>query len=110
EYSVVIHEYYSRECQNPVHLTVDPTDHGISVKAYVSTMFGVPGRNVGTMFTPIDDVTIFYCYDPEMIGVRACMYAAGMPSVTSDKQGVYLTNELDQILQMCNKCQEIIAR
>jgi len=23
EHSVLIHEYYSRECKNPVHLTVD---------------------------------------------------------------------------------------
>lgn len=110
EYSVVIHEYYSRECQNPIHLTVDPSHDGINVKAYVSTMFGVPGKNVGTMFTPIDDVSISYCYEPELVGVRACMYAAGLPSVTTEPNGVHLTNELDQIIQMCNKCQEIIAR
>ncbi|KPL98752.1 hypothetical protein NH340_JMT00161 [Sarcoptes scabiei] len=110
EYSVVIHDYYSRECQNPIHLTVDPTVDGISVKAYVSTIFGVPNKNVGTMFTPIDDVTISYCYDNESIGVRACMYSAGLPSVTVDAKEVFLTKELDQIIQMCNKSQDNIAR
>lgn len=110
EYSVVIHDYYSRECQNPIHLTVDPTPDGISVKAYVSTVFGVPGKTVGTMFTPIDDVTISYCYDPELIGVRACMYASGLPSVSVDGKEICLSNELDQIIQMCNKCQDSISR
>nr|XP_046916451.1 eukaryotic translation initiation factor 3 subunit F-like [Dermatophagoides farinae] len=110
EYSVVIHDYYSRECQNPIHLTVDPSADGISVKAYVSTIFGIPGKNVGTMFTPIDDISISYCYEPELIGVRACMYAAGLPSVSTDSKEIFLANELDQIIQMCNKCQDDIAR
>ncbi|OTF78195.1 eukaryotic translation initiation factor 3 subunit F-like protein [Euroglyphus maynei] len=110
EYSVVIHDYYSRECQNPIHLTVDPSADGISVKAYVSTIFGIPGKNVGTMFTPIDDITISYCYEPELVGVRACMYAAGLPSVSTDSKEIFLANELDQIIQMCNKCQDNIAR
>ncbi|KAI2804366.1 hypothetical protein RDWZM_007791 [Blomia tropicalis] len=110
EYSVVIHEYYSRECQNPIHLTVDPSESGINVKAFISTAFGIPGKNMGTMFTPIDDSTISYCFEPEMIGVRACMYSAGLPSVTSDGKPVYLDNELDQIIQMSIKCQEIISK
>ena len=32
EYSVVIHEYYSRETNNPVHLTVNPSKTGINIK------------------------------------------------------------------------------
>ena len=32
EYSVVIHEYYSRETNNPIHLTVNPTKSGINIK------------------------------------------------------------------------------
>lgn len=110
EYSVVIHDYYSRECHNPVHMTVDPTSSGVSTKAYVTTTFGVPGKNTGTMFTPIEDVSISYCYEPETIGVRACMYAAGLPSVTTDGKPLFLENELEQIIQMSKKCQEIIAK
>lgn len=110
EYSVVIHDYYSRECQNPIHLTVDPSTDGVNVKAFISTVFGIPGRNMGTMFTPIDDIIISYCSEPEMIGVRACMYAAGLPSVTTDGKPKYIENELEQIIQMSVKCQEIIGK
>lgn len=110
EYSVVIHEYYSRECSSPIHLTVDPTEEGIAVKAYTSILFGVPGKSMGTMFTPIDDVSISYCSDPELTGLRSCMYAAGLPSVSSNSKPVYLDNELDQILSMSTKCQENIAK
>ena len=37
EHSVLIHEYYSREAPNPIHLTVDTgLQHGrMSIKAYV---------------------------------------------------------------------------
>ncbi|XP_041038586.1 eukaryotic translation initiation factor 3 subunit F, partial [Carcharodon carcharias] len=37
EHSVLIHEYYSREAQNPVHVTVDTMlqDGRMSIKAYV---------------------------------------------------------------------------
>lgn len=111
EYSVVIHDYYSRECPNPIHLTVDPSEGGVQTKCYVSTTFGVPGKSMGTMFAPIDDVTISYCYEPEMVGVRACMYASGFPGVTSgDNKNVYLDNELEQIIQMSSKCQESISK
>lgn len=38
EYSVVIHEYYAREANNPIHLTVDPTKSGISIKGNASLL------------------------------------------------------------------------
>jgi len=36
EHSLLIHEYYSREAKNPIHLTVDTTLRGtkMGVKAY----------------------------------------------------------------------------
>jgi len=36
EHSVLIHEYYSRECKNPVHLTVDTSlkNAKMTMKAY----------------------------------------------------------------------------
>jgi len=36
-HSVLIHEYYSKECKNPVHLTVDTTlkNNHTDMKAYV---------------------------------------------------------------------------
>ena len=32
EYSALIHEFYTRESTNPVHMIVDPTPTGISIK------------------------------------------------------------------------------
>ncbi|KAK2505104.1 hypothetical protein MC885_020533 [Smutsia gigantea] len=68
EHSVLIHEYYSREAPNPIHLTVDTSlqNSRMSIKAYVSTLMGVPGRTMGVMFTPL---TVKYAYyDTERIG------------------------------------------
>lgn len=65
-HSSVIHEYYARECNNPIHLTVDSSLQGgrMGLKAYVCINLGVPGGKSGCMFTPINtDVT---CYEPEV--------------------------------------------
>lgn len=66
-HSSVIHEYYARECNDPIHLTVDTSLQGgrMGLKAYVCINLGVPGGKSGCMFTPINtDVT---CYEPEVI-------------------------------------------
>ena len=54
-HSSVIHEYYARECNNPVHLTVDTTlvnTTRMGIKAYVCVQLGVPNGKQGCMFTP----------------------------------------------------------
>ncbi|XP_060571212.1 eukaryotic translation initiation factor 3 subunit F-like [Ruditapes philippinarum] len=69
EHSLLIHEYYSREAKNPVHLTVDTTLRGnkMGIKAFVSTQIGTPGKTVGTMFAPVQvEIT---SYEPEKVGV-----------------------------------------
>ena len=35
EYSLIIHDFYTRETANPVHITVDPKETGISVKGLI---------------------------------------------------------------------------
>lgn len=55
-HSSVIHEYYVRECNNPVHLTVDTTltnTTRMAIKAYVCVPLGVPNGKQGSMFTPV---------------------------------------------------------
>ena len=67
-HSVLIHEYYSRETKNPIHMTVDTFMRGgkMNMKAYISTAIGIPGKTTGTMFTPIQvGIT---SYDPEQTG------------------------------------------
>jgi len=69
-HSVLIHDYYSRETNNPVHLTVDTSlsEGSVTWKAFTSTAFGVPGKNTGIMFTPckVDIVG----YEPELVGMK----------------------------------------
>lgn len=65
-HSSVIHEYYARECNNPVHLTVDTSLQGgrMGLKAYVCINLGVPGGKSGCMFTPINTEVTYY--EPEV--------------------------------------------
>jgi translation initiation factor 3 subunit F len=56
---VLIHEYYSRECTNPIHVTVDTmlNDYKMGVKAYVSVPMGVPGKTTGqSEISPINKI------------------------------------------------------
>lgn len=69
-HSVLIHDYYSRETSNPIHLTVDTSlaDGNVTWKAFTSTAFGVPGKNTGTMFTPCKVEVVGY--EPELVGMK----------------------------------------
>ncbi|KAG7173777.1 Eukaryotic translation initiation factor 3 subunit F-1-like 1 [Homarus americanus] len=71
DHSLLIHDYYSRVTNNPIHLTVDTTLHGgrMNIKGYVSASMGVPGRTPGTMFAPIPVEVISYA--PEIVGTNA---------------------------------------
>lgn len=65
-HSSVIHEYYARECREPVHVTLDTSLQGarMGLRAYVCVALGVPRGKQGCMFTPIDvQVT---SYEPEV--------------------------------------------
>ncbi|XP_053213554.1 eukaryotic translation initiation factor 3 subunit F-1-like [Panonychus citri] len=105
EYSVLIHEFYTRETSNPVHITVDPTSAGISVKGYTLTPFGVPGKSTGTMFSHIKSVDITGGYEAEMIGLKACMAASGI----GESKAVTYDSEIDMILAASKKCSDIIT-
>nr|XP_056704531.1 eukaryotic translation initiation factor 3 subunit F [Euleptes europaea] len=92
EHSVLIHEYYSREAHNPIHLTVDTSlqNGRMSIKAYVSTAMGVPGKTMGVMFTPLTVKYVYY--DTERIGVdlvmKTCLSPNRVISLSSDLQQV----------------------
>lgn len=68
--SSVIHDYYIRECKNPVHMTLDTNLVGTSmgIKGYVHVPIGVPGGKSGIMFTQIPSEVI--CYNSEVTGLR----------------------------------------
>ncbi|XP_052796134.1 eukaryotic translation initiation factor 3 subunit F-like [Mya arenaria] len=104
EHSLLIHEYYSREAKNPVHLTADTTlrNNKFGLKAYVSTQIGTPGKTVGTMFAPIQvDVT---SYEPEKVGVGVIQGGKYNP-----KRSVNLINDLAQVERACGMLQQKLA-
>ncbi|CAH1983905.1 unnamed protein product [Acanthoscelides obtectus] len=107
-HSAVIHEYYSRECNNPVHVTVDTSlqNGRMGLKAYVCVPLGVPNGKPGCMFTSIPiDIT---CYDPEVFGLHLCekTMTVGRLRTVSPMQdlnqvaeaGTKMTILLDQVL------------
>ncbi|XP_014213457.1 eukaryotic translation initiation factor 3 subunit F [Copidosoma floridanum] len=72
-HSSVIHEYYARECNNPIHLTVDTTLEGttrMGIKAYICVKLGVPNGKTGCMFTPAK--VQIQSYNPEVVGLQLC--------------------------------------
>ena len=107
DYSVLIHDYYSRETAVPVHLTVTPNKdiNDVAVKAYVSTPFGVPGKTVGTLFSPVSSLTKTAGYETELVGLKSCMSASGIP----DKRPVSFESEVEMLLAAAVKCSENIG-
>jgi len=69
-HSTLIHEYYSIECDNPIHLTIDCQlkSGRMDIKTYISSPMGVPGGTMGIIFTPIP-MEIKY-YEPELVAVQ----------------------------------------
>jgi translation initiation factor 3 subunit F len=106
EHSVLIHEYYSRECKNPVHLTVDTTvkqGGRMAIKAYTSTQMGIPGKTTGTMFTPVPfELT---SHEAESVGVDFIQVAKDRP-----KRMVSTVNDLQQLTTTCAHMQEMLSK
>ncbi|PSN53426.1 Eukaryotic translation initiation factor 3 subunit F [Blattella germanica] len=97
-HSSVIHEYYARECNNPIHLTLDTTLQGnrMGIRAYVNVPIGVPGGKSGCMFTPVNvEVT---CYEPEVVGVQLCQ-----KTMTLGKKTVEPMLDLAQVAEASQK-------
>lgn len=134
EYSVVIHDYYSRETNNPIHLTVNPSKSGINIKgksrkhvyivydwsltisvlfpllhiAFIATPFGVPNKSAnGIMFSPIKNVSVVGGYETELVGLKACMLASGVPDKTVNQS---YESEVDMIFSYCKKSSDLISQ
>ncbi|MCI4393462.1 hypothetical protein PGIGA_G00157580 [Pangasianodon gigas] len=104
EHSVLIHEYYSREAQNPIHLTVDTAlqSNKMNIRAYVSAQMGVPGKTLGVMFTPLTVKYVYY--DTERIGVDLLQRTRASPSRTNG-----LTSDLSQVASSAGRIQEMLT-
>lgn len=76
-HSTLIHEYYSIECENPIHLTIDCQlkSGRMDFKTYVSSPMGVPGGTMGIIFTPVP-MEIKY-FEPELVAVQTFAKSKG---------------------------------
>jgi len=83
EHSVLIHEFYSRETENPIHLCVDTDlkNERMAITAYVSASMGVPDMTVGTVFTPILCETRFH--ETDDVGLQVLKRTLASPDNTS---------------------------
>lgn len=61
QHSVLIHEFYGRETEIPVHLTVntDLKKENMAINCYTSSPLGTPGNPTGTVFTPINSEIVY---------------------------------------------------
>ncbi|KAH8332828.1 hypothetical protein KR074_011476, partial [Drosophila pseudoananassae] len=106
-HSSVIHEYYARECNNPVHLTVDTSLQGgrMGLRAYVCIQLGVPGGKSGCMFTPIPvELT---SYEPETFGLKLLQKTVGVSPAHRPKT-VPPMLDLAQISEASQKLQQLL--
>ncbi|CAG0881130.1 unnamed protein product, partial [Darwinula stevensoni] len=103
EHSVLIHEYYSRECPNPLHLTVDTSlsNFGLDVKAYISVPMGVPGKTSGTMFASLP--VAITSYEPETVGITASLKGGVNPQKVVD-----CPSDLQQVAAASKRMQEML--
>ncbi|KAM3956402.1 eukaryotic translation initiation factor 3 subunit f1 [Aphomia sociella] len=109
-HSSVIHEYYSRECRSPVHVTLDTSLAGgrMGLRGYVCVPLGVPRGKQGCMFTPVE--VALTSYDPEIVGLQLCQKTMGPGGRSRQVQPMMdlaqvaeaaskLSSLLDQVLQ-----------
>ncbi|XP_067011926.1 eukaryotic translation initiation factor 3 subunit F [Anabrus simplex] len=103
-HSSLIHEYYARECNNPIHLTLDTTlqNTRMGIRAYLNVPIGVPGGNSGCMFTPINVEVV--CYEPEVVGVQLCQKTMG----SSSKKVVEPMMDLSQVAEASQKLTSLL--
>lgn len=97
DYSVLIHDFYARETENPVHLCLDTemSDARMAVNAYVTAPMGVPGETVGSLFTPVKTDTLLF--EPERVGLKALSH-----TMTSKDNSVPLLTDLEHVSSFCS--------
>uniref|UniRef100_A0A8W8KTX4 Eukaryotic translation initiation factor 3 subunit F n=1 Tax=Magallana gigas TaxID=29159 RepID=A0A8W8KTX4_MAGGI len=88
EHSVLIHEYYTREAKNPVHVTVDTGLKGSKM-------------DVKCMFTPVQ--VEINTYEPEKVGVDLIQQGK---SIGNNKRTVSMVSDLTQVERACSNLQE----
>eukprot|EP00051_Salpingoeca_urceolata_P002301 m.48959 g.48959 ORF g.48959 m.48959 type:complete len:287 (-) comp12036_c0_seq2:49-909(-) len=107
EHSTLIHEFYSRDTKNPVHICIDTKLSGgrMSVLAVVSAPMGVPktGEAVGTLFTPVKcEVEL---HEPERIALDLMQRGLGREKAGTTS---FIT-DLEQVFESTAKLQDMLG-
>jgi len=102
-HSALIHEYYSRESNNPIHITVDTTlqDSRMGIKAYISVPMGITGKTMGCMFAPVP--VEIACYEPEIVGLNA-----SQKTKSSVKRQAGIAPDLTQIVEASQQMESML--
>ena len=92
DHSWLIHEFYSRETKDPIHLCLDTQLQGdmMSIGAYVSAPMGVPEKTMGTLFTPLEVESHFHA--TEEMGLQVLKRTLDSPDNT-----ITLTSDLEHV-------------
>jgi len=109
-HSTLIHEYYSIECGNPIHLTLDTQlkTGSMSMKSYVSSPMGVPGGTMGIIFTPVPSQ--IKSYKPETVAVESFARNKGGSKKPSELLGGVhqISSSTDHIVEKLNNALQYV--
>jgi len=110
--SCLIHEYYTREARQPIHVTIDTAlkSNVPEVKAYYNMEIGIPERKQGSIFVPIP-IEVTY-YEAERLAIE--LLQEGKTNVKRIvKPGMDLINvksALEMITQMLTAVHEYVDK
>lgn len=111
-HSRLIHEYYSLECKQPIHITVDTAlkNNRMNIQGYIGSSVGISGKAQGVIFTPLDiEIT---AQDAEKVAFHTISQAKSLPrksvSVRSDMEQVAKASE--QIENMLEKVEDYVDK
>jgi len=77
----------------------------MGMKAFTSTSMGVPGKTVGTMFTPVPVEIV--CQEAERVGVNFVQHTKERLSRTG---GIPIPNDLQQVTTTCIRLQDMLSK
>lgn len=107
EHSTLIHDFYSRETDNPIHLCLDTLlrDNKMAINAFVRAPMGVPDETVGFIFSPIKCELMIY--EADRVGLDVLARTLTTDVRTDGK--VNLLSDLEQVSAAITTLQKLIA-
>jgi len=107
DYLCLLHEYYSRETTNPIHLCIDPTtEKSIEIKAFVSTNVadaeGEEGSKTSAL-TEVSSLNLVSGYETELVALKVCA------NNIQEQDGAPIEKELNTILKACGDISNLLG-